>query len=137
MLARELHILFFEIPAAQRSDVFRAQLVEFVEQIRQWTLRVQSGESIERVKATVFSLLQYDPGARNPVRPLTVYQMRHDFPRAPRVRSFIDTRPILGKNIEQLREHRRSPLQDRDRLVEMKIQFVHERLPPHSRMIRT
>src|SRR5437899_14301 len=93
MLAGELHILLFEIPTPQRGDVLRAQLVKLLQQLPERTRRLQPCDSIEWIEAAILPLLENDARARNPVRALTVYQMRDNLARAPRIRPFVDPRP--------------------------------------------
>ncbi len=124
MLARQLHVLLLEVPTAQRRDIARPQVVELLQQILERPLRFQFRETVEWIEPAVTLLLQNYARARNPISSVAMDEMCDDLPRIPRVRSFVHTCPVFRQLIEQRREHRGRPLQNRNRFIEVEVHIL-------------
>jgi hypothetical protein len=84
------------------------------------------GEAVKRLKRSSFTMLQNDPGTRNPVRLLAMDEMAHDVQRTPGVGTFVGRVPRRAGAAEEDAHHGRRALQN----VECRNEIEIYRRPP-------
>src|SRR5215210_710717 len=121
MLALERQLSRAEPPVAQRRETFRAQSLQLVEEIGNALAAtlVELREAVERIERPAATLLEDDPGSRDPVRALSVNQVAEVVERTECVGTLVGARPGFGHSTEQRSEDGRGVLEHLHRLREV------------------
>src|SRR6188508_2171871 len=100
----------------QRAEILLAKGGELVEQpAKSLAVRVSElSEAVERVEGARISMLEDDPGARDPVRALAVNQMSDHIERTPGIGAFVRRRKAIGEAAHQRVDCRWRSRQDGD-----------------------